>query len=323
MSPFVIAAVLGLLVVLWVLLHARTGRPDGDVLDVHPYRRLMFYIMPTRNESIVFFDAWVDARPMLAYLERAKAEFGANMTHAAVAACSVGLACTPRMNRFVGGRRLYQRRGRWLSFSMKRATSGAGLDRKARLATIKLLMKDGETFPELCARINGDIRLQRSGKKTAADKEFQLFNLLPRPLLEFFARRLATLDHFGLLPAFFIEGDPLYTSMYIANLGSLKMGAAYHHLYEYGNCPLFLMVGQVEQRAVVLDGQVQAVPVLPLRFSYDERIDDGMNARFGITAVTRVLADPDRWLGGLDGEAPALWPRADWPSEDGEYAVRD
>ena len=323
MSPFVIGLIVALVVGLWALLHACTSRPDGDVLDVPPYRRLMFHIMPTRNESIVFFDAQVDARPLLAYLEQARPGFGANITHAAVAAGSVALASTPRMNRFVVGRRLYQRRGRWLSFSMKRHATEGAIDRKARLATVKLAMRDGETFPELCARINGDIRLQRSGKKTAADKEFQLFNLLPRPLLDAASRALGRLDHFNLLPGFFIESDPLYASMYIANLGSLKMGAAFHHLYEYGNCPAFMMVGQVEERAVVVDGEVQAVPVLPIRFSYDERIDDGLNARFGITAVTRVLADPHRWLGGIDGDAPPLWPRDDWASDDGEYAARD
>ena len=28
---------------------------------LHPYRRLMFYIMRGRNESVVYFDAWADA----------------------------------------------------------------------------------------------------------------------------------------------------------------------------------------------------------------------------------------------------------------------
>lgn len=319
-------AVVGLALGVWAAIHARTRRPDGDLLPTHPYRRLMFYIMPTRTESVVFFEELVDARPLLAYLERARPAFGANATHAAVAATSVGLACTPRMNRFVAGRRLYQRRGRFVTFSMKRGVAEGQIDRKAKLATVKIEMKDGETFRELCERINSDIRLQRSGRTTHADKEFKLFNLLPRPLLWGAARLLRGLDHFGLLPGFFIKDDPLYTSMFVANLGSLKMGAGFHHLYEYGTCPLFMMVGAIEERAMVIDGEVQVVPVLPLRFSYDERIDDGMNARYGIEAVARVLREPETWLGCLEDDLSdtlPLWPRADWASDDGAFAARD
>ena len=317
-------ALLGLAV--WIALHARSRRPDGDLLPTHPYRRLMFYIMPTRTESTVYFDRVVDARPLLAYLERARPAFGANATHCAVAASSVGLASSPRMNRFVAGRRLYQRRGRFVTFSMKRAAAAGRHDHKAKLATVKLEMKEGETFRELCERINSDIRLQRSGQKTHADKEFHLFNLLPRPLLWGAARLIRGLDHFGLLPGFFIKDDPLYTSMFVANLGSLKMGAGFHHLYEYGTCPIFLMVGAIEDRAMVVEGRAEVIPVLPLRFTYDERIDDGLNARFGMEAVARVLSEPERWLGCLEddlSDTRPLWPRDDWASADGEYAARD
>ena len=310
----------------WLALHARTRRPDGDLLSVHPYRRLMFYIMPTRTESQVYFERLIDARPLLAYLDEARTRFGANVTHAAVAASAAGLASTPRMNRFVAGRRLYQRRGTFVTFSMKRKAEAGRIDRNAKIATVKLEMRDGETFRQLCERVNGDIRLQRSGKKTHADKEFQLFNLLPRPVLWAAARALRQLDHFGLLPGFFIRDDPMYTSMFVANLGSLKMDAGFHHLYEYGSCPIFLMLGEVEERPMVVDGRVEAIPVLPLRFTYDERIDDGLNARFGMKSVVRVLSDPARWLGCLDADEaqhPPLWPRPDWAAEDGEFAARD
>jgi hypothetical protein len=302
---FIVALVA--VIAVWAALHLKTSRPDGTPLAVHPYRRLMFHIMPTRTESLVYFDTYVAAERLEAYLERAHPKFGAHITHAVVAAAGVGLAATPRMNRFVAGRRLYQRDGRWITFSMKRAK----LDRDAKLATVKLQMLDGETFPALCARIDGSINVERSGKRTAADREFDLFNLLPRPLLRGAAWLLATIDYFNLLPGAFIATDPLYTSVFVANLGSLGMGAAFHHLYEYGTCPLFVMVGRIEEQPGVVDGTVVPVRRLHLRFTYDERIDDGLNARFGIDAMQRVLEDPERWLGGLEEER-ALWPREDW-----------
>jgi hypothetical protein len=229
------------------------------------------------------------------------------VTHCLVAASSIGLADNPSMNRFVMGGRMYRRRGRWLTFSMKRKK----LDKAAKLAVVKLEMKDGESFEELCARIDAEISTNRSGEKTYADKEFALFNALPRSVLRVAVPLLRFLDDRNLLPGFFIEGDGMYTSMFIANLGSVGMAPGFHHLYEWGNCPLFLMAGKIEQRPVVADGQVVARPTLHLRFSYDERIDDGLTASYGIAAVARVLEDPARYLGAhpmparLEDEASA------------------
>ena len=320
----IFAVVAGGLFVLWVLASMKTGRPDGAMLKVHPYRRLMFYIMPTRAESVVFFERKIDVTALLAFVARARGEFDANLTHTTVAAAAIALRVTDRMNRFTVGRRLYQRKGRWMTFAMKRKKTTDGFDRKARLATVKLEFVDGESFVDFTRRINDLITENRSGKKTTTDKEFSLFNALPRPLLELSARALSWLDYYNLLPGFFIKTDPLFTSVFMANLGSLKMDAGFHHLFEYGTCPLFIMVGQVHDEPTVEDGQVVIRPMVNLRFTFDERIDDGLNARFGIDAFVRILGDPEQWLGGIEGahQGP-MWPRTDWASEDGLYKVRE
>lgn len=309
-------------VVVWVLLELKTSRPDAVPLKVAPVRRLMFHIMPRRDDGITFYEAKVDCTQLLDYVAASSEKFGAKVTHVLVAAAFMGFASTPRMNRFVAGRRLYQRDGIWLSFSMKRGSGETSLDRKASLATVKLKVDPGESFPQLCERINGDIRLNRSGKKTAADKEFQLFDALPRPVLEAATRAARWLDYFGLLPGWFIKGDPLYTSMYIANLGSIGMGPVYHHLFEYGTCPVFMCTGDIRSEPTVVDGAVVPRPIMRVRFSFDERIGDGVNVRFGMEAICRVIADPQTWLGGLDDtEAPPMWPREDWDDDSGRYRI--
>lgn len=291
--------------VLWLLAEFKTSRPDGTLERIHPFRRILLYLLPGRNESVVYFDAAADAEKLLTWLEGQRAaESGANMTHATIAAANIALASTPKMNRFVVGRRLYRRNARWLSFSMKRVR----MDREASISTVKLQMRDGETFPELVARMNGGIGEERSGRKTRTDKEIDLFNLFPRPILRFGAWLLRAADHYNLLPRWYIDGDPLFTSIFVANLGSLGMGPGYHHLFEYGTCPLFIMIGKVEERVVARDGVITSRRFLPLRFTYDERIEDGLNARFGIDTFVEVLEDPARWF-----EQGPLWPRADAP----------
>jgi len=316
--PSAVWITLGVLVVLWLLAQLKTSRPDADAVRTHPFRRIMFFIMRNRNESIVYFDEKIDARPLLAYLDKARPKLDANITHCIVAAGEIGLAANPRLNRFVAGKRLYQRRGRFLSFSMKRRSLQADGVHKEKLATVKIESSKSRTFAEFVSEVNDQITVNRSGEKTYADKEFALFNALPRPVFEIATALVRWLDYNNLLPNFFIEGDPLYTSMFIANLGSIGMDPGFHHLYEYGNCPLFCMVGRIKDELRMEDGEVVAVPILHLRYSYDERIDDGLTGRNGIRAMSRVLADPVRWLGCIaddDSDVQPLWPREDWGTD--------
>jgi hypothetical protein len=56
---------LALLLVVLIGLEFKTSRPDGILRNVHPYRRIMWFIMPGRNESVVYFDAYVDVTELL------------------------------------------------------------------------------------------------------------------------------------------------------------------------------------------------------------------------------------------------------------------
>ena len=62
---------------------------------------------------------------------------------------------------------------------------------------------------------------------------------------------------------------------------------------------MFMMTGKIEDRPAVVDGQVVVRKTLHIRWSYDERIDDGLNARFGINAVHRALENPFEYFGCL------------------------
>ena len=291
----------GLLVaaVFMVLAHYKTGRADGTfVRNVHPYRRLMWFVMPTRNECVVYYEDKIRAERLEAYLERVRPTLGCNITHAYVAALNVAIAESPTMDQFVIGRRIYKRKERSITFSMKRKAK----DAKAKIAVVRMPMNDAESFSGLSARINASINHQRSGKKTHADQEYQLFDLLPRTALRFFVWVFHALDYINLLPYAFTKEDALYSSAVVANLGSLEMDAAYHHLYEWGTASVFATVGRIKEEPVVVDGKIEVGKVLTVRYSYDERIDDGLSARKAIWRVNEILADPETHLGCIGDE---------------------
>ena len=287
---------LGIIVAVFILLNLKKTRADGQLLKVHPYRKMMPFIMKGRNESIVYYDDAVDATQLLEFVKNGRESFHLDVTHCLVAAVFKGLEKNTSMNHFVSGRRLYERNSRFISFSMKRQKK----NKKAKLAVVKLEDQE-ETFQALCERIQGTINVERSDKKTYMDKELDLFNMLPRPALNWGVKFFQMLDYYNLLPYdAFIKGDTMYTSVFIANLGSLGMKAAYHHLYEWGNCPLFMMVGKIEDRAVVVDGEIVVRPILPIRWSYDERIDDGLSSAYGMATVKHALENPFEELGSVE-----------------------
>ena len=278
---------IALAVLVWVV--TKTARPDGTFLGpkIHPYRRMMPIIMPTKAESIVFFDAEVNATKLEAFLH-ARPEL--TMTHMLVAAAARTMHQSPRINRFVAGGRLYQRCGVWVTFSMKRQKSQA----EAKIATVKLEIPEDQTLDRVRAQVDGSIKVERSEEETYLDKELSLFLRLPHVVLQLAQRAMSWANAHHFLPASFLKNDSLFTSVVLANLGSLGMRAGYHHLYEWGNCPLFVMVGKVEPRpAVDEQGELCVRRILPMRFTFDERIEDGLSAKLALGGWVAMLEDPE------------------------------
>src|SRR2546425_2638394 len=100
------------------------SRPDATpVPSVHPVRRILPFLMPTRNGAFVLFEQEVGAEPARRALRRLNAarppERAITLFHLVLRAIGLALAEVPRLNRFVAGSRRHQRRGIWLAFSAK------------------------------------------------------------------------------------------------------------------------------------------------------------------------------------------------------------
>jgi hypothetical protein len=268
-------------------------RRDGVLAKVPPYRQIMPFLMRGRNESSVLFEQQLDmsrAQPWLLDWNRRTGQH-ATAFHLVLHAIARALHERPHINRFIVGRRIYDRRGVFLTFAAKKAMRD-----DAPLATVKREFSRGERFADMVTALNSDIRVAKSDAISKVDKELSVFLRFPNFLLAASVALLRWLDSHGLAPHALIGDDPMYTSAFVANLGSLKIDAAYHHLYEYGNCPLFCTVGRLATAPVVVDGTVQVRPSLLLRYSYDERVEDGFYAASAIALVRDWIEDPASWI---------------------------
>jgi hypothetical protein len=269
-------------------------RRDGVLAKVPPYRQIMPFLMRGRNESSVLFEQQLDmsrAQPWLADWNQRTGQ-RATAFHLVLHALARVLHERPHLNRFIVGRRIYDRRGVFMTFAAKKAMRD-----DAPLATVKREFRPAERFADMVAALTADIQVARSDAISKVDKELSVFLRFPNFLLAASVALLRWLDSHGLAPHALIGDDPMYTSAFIANLGSLKIDAAYHHLYEYGNCPLFCTVGRLAKAPIVVDDEVQVRPALLLRYSYDERVEDGFYAASAIGKVRQWIEDPASWIG--------------------------
>jgi hypothetical protein len=265
-------------------------RPDGTpVSPLSPMRKLIPHLMPSRNGSAVYFEQHVDVTDTLTYIERRRADDpDLNLFQVVLTALVRTLARRPQMHRFVAGRRLYQRHVIELSFAVKKQMSDQG-----QLTVVKVAFDPQETLDGCAARIRAAVKEGKGQRATTSEREMSVVTRLPRAVLRVVMGAQRTLDYFNLLPASMVATDPMYASMFVANLGSIGLDAAFHHLYEYGTVPIFATVGRVRRTpAVTADGTVAARDVMVVRFTFDERIADGLYAARSLEIFKQLVEQP-------------------------------
>lgn len=266
-------------------------RPDGfAATDVAPFRQMMPFLMRTRTESAVYFEQDLDLTKTEQFIAEYNATHEQRITvfHVFTWAIAHVLHVRPRMNRFVVGGRVYQRDGVWLSYSAKKSMADG-----APIVVIKRKFDPTMSFEQTVEFIHGDVKVGRSNQKSQMDKELSLFLRLPAVLLRLGVGVLRWLDSVNLLSGKSIQADPMFASMFIANLGSVKLESAFHHLYEYGNIPLFAALGRAKLVPVVNElGEVTASKMCSVKYTFDERIEDGLYCAHSLELLRTLVEDP-------------------------------
>lgn len=261
-------------------------RPDATLVrDLSTMRAFMPFISPRRNESLVYYTQTINPEPALAFIEEynktAPPDRQLTLFLLYLRSHSMAFVERPHVNRFVAGGRLWQRDEVWFTFSAKMA-----LEDGAPLVTVKRRFDEDKSLEEMVDGILGNLRTRRSGKKTTSDKEMSIALRLPPSLIRLGVWALHKANMLGILPKKMIDDDPLFATGFAANLGSVDMEAGYHHLWEYGTCSTFAMMGRIQKR---LDGS----RFLELKYTYDERMADGLYGGITMELIKHRLEHPE------------------------------
>jgi hypothetical protein len=270
------------------------NRPDGTRVRNAPSVRLfMPFLMPRRNDSVVYFEQKIDVSQTQDYLKRWKTEnpkLPLRLFHLYIAAGVRTLHDRPRLNRFIAGKRLYQRNAIDLSISVLKAKHD-----DAELTVVKQRFDPEDGLLDTRAKVEEILSTGRQAEKTSSEREVSLLTKLPRWFIPLLFKLQRFGDYTNLLPASLIENDPLYASAIISHLGSIGLDPAYHHLYEHGTLPIFMVIGKIRKEPIVTpDGDIEVRPIVTVRFSFDERVADGLYAAKAMVHFRRLVEKP--WL---------------------------
>lgn len=286
----------------------RGDRRDGRwIREIDGFHAVMMHLIPNRTEAEVYSKEQFDVTMLLKLVEernKSNREIQTKAFHVFVAAIAKTLYHREMLNRFVAGRRMYQRNEITFAFVVKRQFSDHA---EELLLTMKV---DGDTtLEDISRKILGETKELRESGKSELDATINFFARLPRFVQRFSMRMFRMLDFYGLMPKFMTDGDTNFVTVLLSNLGSIKADATYHHLNNYGTNSIMMTIGEIHKEQILSqDGSMVTRDVVNFGINVDERIADGfyfaksMKIMRYIIEHPKMLEEPLKEAIGYDGE---------------------
>ena len=270
----------------------KKNKPGRRIRTMNAYTGFTPFIMKTRGDASNYFKDAVEIRAAEKYLreKRAQGYKGAGMLHMFIAAYVRVISQKPALNRYITGQRAYARKNIEVVMSVKKAMAEDAGD-----TSIKVIFDPRDTFIDVYTKMNDAIEHVKSGNETATGDTADVLIKIPRLLLKFTVWFLNILDYFNLLPQKLLDASPFHGSMIISDIGSLGIPPIYHHLYNFGNLPIFISFG-IKRRAWELNakGEVEEKRYVDFTVVTDERILDGYGYAQGIKLMKNLILHPEQ-----------------------------
>ena len=268
-------------------------RKDGRLIQsLAPFYKFMPYIMPTKNDACNQFEDCIEITNTDRWLRQKRLEGykGLGYLHLFIAAYIRMVSLRPGINRFVAGRRIYARNNIEVVLTVRRSMSTTSNE-----TTIKAVFAPTDTIFDVYRKMNEKIdEIKFGGEDNNTEQVAGALLKLPRFLLRFAIAILRMMDYFGWLPEKLTDASPFHGSMIITDLGSLRIGPIFHHIYNFGTLPVFIAFG-AKRHAYEIDrhGQVVDHKYVDCKFVMDERTVDGHYYAQFLQAIRYLFAHPE------------------------------
>lgn len=270
-------------------------RYDGwRVRKVDAVFQVIPYFLRTRMDAQNYFEERINIDGIEDFIKEHREEIpGLSIMHIVIASMVRLISQRPNLNRFVVWNKIFARNYLNFSIVVKRSISDDGEE-----TLIKPYFQPTDTIQDVARKIREEQeKNQKVGQSNNSDKLSRLFGYIPDFIMRIVVLTLLWLDKVGLLPRLIEQASPWHSSVFLTNIGSIGVESIYHHLYEFGNCSLFIAMGKKSQRHTVnRAGELSTYKSIMLKFVMDERICDGYYYASSMRLLNKILQDPAQLL---------------------------
>lgn len=269
-------------------------RSDGRKLrTIDPLTKFMPYVMAQRCDACNTYADMFDMTKTEAYCrERVKnGQTNFSFLHVMLAAYVRTVSQRPAINRFISGQKIYARNDIQVVMTIKKV-----LKSDAPETCIKVRFEPDDTIDDIYEKFNKTVMeiTSKPEEKSAFDRLNKSLVLIPGLLCRWTVKFLNFLDYFGLLPKKLLWLSPFHGSLIITSMGSLGIRPIYHHIYNFGNLPIFIAYGG--KRSVVScdrEGKTSVKKYAEIKVVTDERICDGYYYASAFKYIRRLVENPE------------------------------
>ena len=274
----------------------RGDRKDAYLLrDLDSMHKFMAYLLPNRCDNEAVMSELVDLTAINEYLEMKNAsdpEFKYTLFHVLCAAIVKTIALRASLNWFIAGNRIYERKALSISFIVKKQFEDHAYEALAIFDIDKEGASPIDQIHDKVEKFVTDVR--KNNVVDGTTDTMDTLTSLPRPILRLVVKLLMWLDYHGWVPRSITKDDPYNSSVFVTNLGSIKMHASYHHLTNWGTNSLFAIIDEKHLHPFFgPDGSANMREALRLGLTADERIADGVYFAKSVRLLKKLTENPE------------------------------
>ena len=268
-------------------------RKDGRrVRTAQPMAKMMAFIMKDRADAMNYFADELDVTETDVFCKKMIADGyeGFSFLHIMLAAYVRTVSQKPALNRFINGQRIYARNNIEVNMVIKKDLREDSPD-----TAISVIFEPDDTVIDVYEKFNAAVQKEKEKEEldSGFDKTAGTLASLPRPILRLAVRLLFWMDYHGWIPKALTDLSPFHGSMIITSMGSLGIKPIYHHIYNFGNLPVFISYGvKRTEYKLKRDGSVEQRRMMDLKVVTDERICDGFYYASAFKLIRRFVERP-------------------------------
>ena len=256
-----------------------------------PWRVTAAAIYTTPTDSRVYGTLDIDVTAAKRFLDEKRGSgVKITMTHLATAVLARAVAFdVPEMNCFI-------RRGRMIGRERLDVMLPVAIGDGEGVSSIVIKDAHARSVTSIAEEIRARAEDNRAGKESKTARNKYLLNRIPWPLRRpaFRIMKWITLEMGIKVKSLGLSTDS-FGSFIVSDIGSFGLNTGMTSLMPAAKIPAVIVLGKIEEKPVVRNGQIVIRTILPLTGTFDHRIVDGLQIGKLARGIKRNFRKPE-WL---------------------------